>query len=206
MSVAPGPAKVVAAKAEMRRLAQGNRKAAWETWVGLGIQAAGQALASRVDQVLGAASHRPQIATAYVPMRTELDPLPLLSALSMSGLTTALPVVAGKGRPLLFRRWCPGDSTVAAGFDTREPPSENPEVEPDLLLVPLLAFDRRGYRLGYGGGFYDRTLEQLRTRLPAVTALGVAFDAQEVDGVPHLDYDQRLDGVLTPSGLLLIAG
>jgi 5-formyltetrahydrofolate cyclo-ligase len=80
-----------------------------------------------------------------------------------------------------------------------EPKADKPQVEPDVVLVPLLAFDRRGWRLGYGGGFYDRTLAGLRRRKPIV-AVGLAYDGQEVDAVPRLEYDQRLDWVLTPSG------
>ena len=206
-------AAIIAAKAGLRCEAQERRKAAWEAWIARGTSAAGDALAAHVEAVLDAASatHAPSTASAYWPMRTEMDPLPLLAALASAGLATALPVVAGKARPLVFRRWSPGDETVAAGFGTREPAPANDAIEPDLLLVPLLAFDRAGYRLGYGGGFYDRTLRHLRAadahgRLRAVSAIGLAFDEQLVDAVPHLDYDERLDGVLTPSGLVLFAG
>jgi 5-formyltetrahydrofolate cyclo-ligase len=138
-------------------------------------------------------------------MRTELDPLPLLEALIDEGFSMALPVVQAKGAPLVFRCWRPDEPTVQAGFGTREPPAHHAIAEPDILLVPLLAFDRLGYRLGYGGGFYDRTLNRLRA-LRKIHAIGLAFDEQEIDAVPRLDYDQRLDGVLTPSGLRLMPG
>jgi 5-formyltetrahydrofolate cyclo-ligase len=90
---------------------------------------------------------------------------------------------------------------VGGVWGISEPTADKPEVEPDILLVPLLAFDNAGRRLGYGGGFYDRTLHALRAK-KQVTAVGLAYDEQRVDAVPHLDYDQRLDWVLTPSGPL----
>jgi 5-formyltetrahydrofolate cyclo-ligase len=107
----------------------------------------------------------------------------------------------GKTRPLQFRRWSPGDPLRTVQWGIREPAEAAPVVEPDVLLVPLLAFDRGGHRLGYGGGYYDRTLRALRSRRP-VTAVGLAFAEQEVDAVPHLDYDERLDWVLTPLGAI----
>ena len=97
----------------------------------------------------------------------------------------------------------PGDPTRPAGFGTREPVESAPEIEPDLLLVPLLAFDAQGYRLGYGGGFYDRTLAGLRQRKP-ILAVGFAYAEQEVDAVPCEGHDQRLDALLTPAGYRLI--
>ncbi len=101
----------------------------------------------------------------------------------------------------MFRAWAPGDAMGRAVWGIAEPKADKPELEPDVLLVPLLAFDRRGWRLGYGGGFYDRTLAALRAR-KAIAAVGVGFDEQLIDAVPHLDYDERLDWVLTPSGPL----
>ena len=105
----------------------------------------------------------------------------------------------GKGLPLVFRAWKPGDPLNAGVWGIQEPLPSAPALDPDILLVPLLAFDTRGYRLGYGGGFYDRTLAGFRMR-KRVVAIGVAFDEQRIDAVPHTDYDQRLDWVLTPSG------
>ena len=129
----------------------------------------------------------------------EISPLPLLMKLAADGHRLCLPVMAGRGLPLLFRSWAPGDPTSAAVWGIGEPLPSAPALEPDVLLVPLLAFDARGYRLGYGGGFYDRTIAELRALKP-VTAIGVAFDEQRVEAVPHVDYDQPLDWVLTPSG------
>jgi len=131
----------------------------------------------------------------------EISPLPLLARLASAGHPLCLPVMAGRGLPLVFRSWTPGDQTSAAVWGIGEPLPSAPAVEPDVMLVPLLAFDARGYRLGYGGGFYDRTIAQLRNQKPVLT-IGIAFDEQRVESVPHVDYDQRLDWVLTPSGPL----
>ena len=139
------------------------------------------------------------IVSGFNAIGEEISPLPLLMKLAADGHRLCLPVMAGRGLPLLFRAWTPGDQTSAAVWGIGEPLPSAPVVEPDVLLVPLLAFDARGYRLGYGGGFYDRTIAQLRNQKPVLT-IGVAFDEQRVDAVPHVDYDQRLDWVLTPSG------
>ena len=95
----------------------------------------------------------------------------------------------GKGLPLVFRAWKPGDTLTAGVWGIQEPLPSSPAVDPDVLLVPLLAFDTRGYRLGYGGGFYDRTLAGFRTR-KRVVAVGVAFDEQRIDAVPTPTYDR----------------
>ena len=137
--------------------------------------------------------------SAFSAVGDEISPLPLVLKVLDCGHPVCLPVMQGKGRPLLFRSWKPGDETTAAVWGIHEPLPSAPAVEPDVLLVPLLAFDARGYRLGYGGGFYDRTLADLRARKPIV-AIGVAFDEQRIDDVPHTAEDQRLDWVLTPSG------
>jgi 5-formyltetrahydrofolate cyclo-ligase len=139
------------------------------------------------------------VVSAFASMPDELNVWPLLRRLNAAGIPLALPVVVGKGRPLLFRAWTPGDAMNKGVWDIPEPKPERPAVEPDILLVPLLAFDGEGRRLGYGGGFYDRTLAGLRAR-KAIVAVGLAYDAQRIDEVPHLDYDQQLDWVLTPSG------
>ncbi|HEY7643729.1 MAG TPA: 5-formyltetrahydrofolate cyclo-ligase [Hyphomicrobiales bacterium] len=139
----------------------------------------------------------PDILAAYHPVRSELDCLPLLHRLASDGWRPALPVVVGAA-PLIFREW-----SFSAPLETGPLGiphlSAGPEVIPRVLIVPLLAFDRRGYRLGYGGGHYDRTLAALRQD-HAVTAVGLAFDEQEVAEVPSGPYDQPLDWILTPSG------
>ena len=139
------------------------------------------------------------VVSAFAPLPDELRIWPLLRRLAKDGVRLALPVMQGKGNPLLFRAWMPGDAMDSGVWGIAEPKADKPAVEPDILLMPLLAFDRHGWRLGYGGGFYDRTLHGLRLR-KAVVAVGLGYDEQEIEAVPHLDYDQRLDWVLTPSG------
>jgi 5-formyltetrahydrofolate cyclo-ligase len=141
--------------------------------------------------------------SGFLSIGDEIDIMPLMQALAQRGHTLALPVMQGRGQPLLFRRYSPGDALAVANWGIQEPLAAAAPVQPDLLLVPMLAFDASGHRLGYGGGFYDRSLAQLRMS-GKVTAVGVAFDEQRLDAVPHLDYDQKLDGVLTPTGLTMI--
>ena len=145
-------------------------------------------------------SSQPVIA-AYLPIRSELSPLPLVGALAAIGMTTAMPVTPAPGNPLSFRAWSLGETLVEGPYNTKQPPPELPEVTPDVILAPMLAFDDAGWRLGYGGGFYDRTLAGLRAAGRRVVALGIAYDGQHVDSVPTGPHDMRLDGVLTPSGL-----
>jgi 5-formyltetrahydrofolate cyclo-ligase len=145
------------------------------------------------------------VVSGFSAIRDEIDPAGLLARLAEEGHRLALPVIEGKGRPLLFRAWAPGDAMGTAQWGIAEPLPDQPEVYPDVVLVPLLAFDAQGYRLGYGGGFYDRTLARLRTRKPVI-AVGIGYDELRIDAVPHLDYDQRLDWVLTPSGPLRCSG
>ena len=116
--------------------------------------------------------------------------------LADAGATLALPVVAGKGKPLIMRAWSFGEPLAAGVWGIREPKPEAPEVVPDILIVPLLAFDRRGHRIGYGAGYYDMTIAALRARKPVIAA-GIAFAAQEIAEVPTTPRDARLDLVLT---------
>jgi 5-formyltetrahydrofolate cyclo-ligase len=139
------------------------------------------------------------VVSGFASMPDELRTWPLLRRLHRQGVRLALPVMQGKGKPLLFRTWSPGDAMSQGVWGIAEPKPEQPAVEPDILLVPLLAVDAAGWRLGYGGGFYDRTLRSLRAR-KSILAVGLGYDQQRVDAVPHLDYDERLDWVLTPSG------
>jgi 5-formyltetrahydrofolate cyclo-ligase len=144
----------------------------------------------------GAASDSVALA-AYMPMRNELDPLPAMRA---HAGPVCVPVIVGRGEPLEFHRWDADSEMVDGPFKARIPRKHDPIV-PQALLVPLLAFDRRGYRLGYGGGFYDRTLQSLRREGP-VLAMGFAFEVQELAQVPTDSNDQRLDMILTPSGVI----
>ena len=139
---------------------------------------------------------RPSIVSAFHPIRDEPDALALLGALAAAGFSTALPVVAGRKTHLTFRLWRPGDSTAPGAMAIREPLASAPAVEPDLLFVPLACFDRRGHRIGYGAGFYDRTLERLRSHKP-IHAVGVAYGVCEVAAVPYEAHDQRLDAIVT---------
>ncbi|MEL6373561.1 MAG: 5-formyltetrahydrofolate cyclo-ligase [Pseudomonadota bacterium] len=140
------------------------------------------------------------VISGYRAVRSEPDVMPALHAFAARGWRIALPRVEGADRPLTFHAWNPGDAFVRGAFGIEEPSPASPRLTPHVVLVPLLGFDARGYRLGYGGGFYDRTLAGLRQR-GRVVAIGIAYDAQEVDAVPIDRYDQRLDHVLTPSGL-----
>ena len=137
--------------------------------------------------------------SGFAAIGDEIDPGPLLLNLHREGFRLALPYMQGKGRPLILRAWAPGDELAETTWGIREPLPSAPEVFPDVVLVPLLAFDAAGYRLGYGGGFYDRTLSLLRRKKPIV-AVGLAYVEQQIDAVPHSDYDERVDWVLTPSG------
>jgi len=134
---------------------------------------------------------------AFLPIGSELDPMRILAGFAGR---LALPVMVAKDRPLIFRAYTPVDDLVERGWGIREPVADAPEIVPDLVLVPLLAVDADGYRLGYGGGFYDRTLTVLRETRP-VTAIGLAFDEQFTETVPRGPYDVPVDWVLTPSGL-----
>lgn len=145
------------------------------------------------------------IVSGFSAIKDEIDASPLLARLADQGYRLALPVMQGKGKPLLFRAWAPGDEMGTATWGIAEPLPSRPALEPDVVLVPLLAFDARGYRLGYGGGFYDRTLAALREK-KSIVAVGIAYDELEVDAVPHQGYDQRTDWVLTPSGPLRCSG
>ena len=141
------------------------------------------------------------VVSVFWPIRDEPDTRPLLSALAGAGVVTALPVTPARGEPLTFRSWTLGDPLVAGRFGTSEPAASALDLDPDLVFVPLAAFDRRGHRLGYGAGYYDGALARLR-RLKPVRAVGVAYAAQEVGAVPAEPHDQRLDAIITEGGLL----
>ena len=184
------PAEIDAAKAELRAVAAERRREAV-----LSLPRAGEELRDRFLAAIPVAGH--EIVSAFWPLADELDTRPLISALAARGHTIGLPVVIKRGLPLLFRRWMPDTALVQGSFRVMTPPPEAPEVVPSLLIVPLLAFDRAGYRLGYGGGFYDRTLHKLRGAAGRILAVGVALSAQEVDAVPRDDTDQPLNWVVT---------
>ena len=141
------------------------------------------------------------IIAGYWPIKTEIDPRPLMAALSARGLKTALPATPKPEMPLIFHLWQDGDVMIDGLYGTSEPHPDAPICAPNVLLVPLLAFDDAGYRLGYGGGFYDRSLEALRQQSERVMAIGIAYDVQNVVRVPIGPYDAKLDGILTETGL-----
>jgi 5-formyltetrahydrofolate cyclo-ligase len=176
-------------KAELRRAAQARRDALPAEL----RKAAAEAIAARVFPLRIA----PGITVSgFMPLKSEINPLPLMKTLVEAGAELALPAVAGRGKPLIMRKWQWGAPLVAGVWGIREPLPEAPQADPDILLVPLLAFDRSGYRIGYGAGYYDLTITQLRAK-KAITAAGVAFAAQEVAHVPRTSFDAPLDLVLT---------
>ena len=182
------------AKAVMRALA-GDARA---TVTGDERAAAAQALAdiwTRTPLI-----DPPAIIAGFWPIRDEIDIRPLMMLLAANGHQLAMPVVTVRGQPLQFRAWRPADPLVRGPFNTLHPEETRAEVVPDLLLVPLLAVDGDGFRLGYGAGFYDRTLASLRARGP-VQAVGVGFEVQRFDEIPHGPGDERLDWLLTEAGL-----
>jgi 5-formyltetrahydrofolate cyclo-ligase len=136
------------------------------------------------------------IVSAFSPMKSEISPIPLMRKLFDAGAQLALPVIVGRGKPLIMRAWKFGDPFKAGQWGIREPVPEAPEVFPDILIVPLAAFDRHGHRIGFGAGYYDMTIAALRAR-KKVTAVGIAFAVQEIERVPATDRDARLDFMLT---------
>jgi 5-formyltetrahydrofolate cyclo-ligase len=137
-----------------------------------------------------------RIVSGFMPMKSEISPLPLMRKLAEAGARLALPAIAGRGKPLIMRAYAFGDELARGQWGIREPKPEAGDVAPDILLVPLAAFDRAGHRIGYGAGYYDMTLHALRAQKP-VTAIGLAVAAQEIPQVPATERDERLDLVLT---------
>jgi len=136
------------------------------------------------------------VVAGYAPIRSEFDPMPLLRKLADAGARLALPVIMGRGLPLQFRSFSFGQALVRGPLGILQPPAAAAELIPDILLVPLAAFDRSGHRIGYGAGYYDRSIEALRSRNRTM-AVGLAFAAQEIDAIPAQPHDAALDYVLT---------
>ena len=145
-----------------------------------------------------------QTVAGYAAIRGELDPRPALLALEAKGCRTVLPHTTGRRQPLRFLEAPGGVASSIDTFGIAAPPASAAEFDPDLLLVPLAAFDRRGYRLGYGGGFYDAALARLRAN-GSVTAIGWAFAAQEVEAIPTEPHDARLDWIVTEREAIYIS-
>jgi 5-formyltetrahydrofolate cyclo-ligase len=136
------------------------------------------------------------VISGYSPLKSEISPVPLMRRLADAGAKLALPVVQSRGNPLIMRAWSFGEALGSGQWGIREPKPEAPEVFPDILIVPLVAFTRAGYRLGYGAGYYDMTIARLRS-MKSVVAIGVAFAAQEVAEMPTTPRDEKLDFLIT---------
>jgi 5-formyltetrahydrofolate cyclo-ligase len=166
----------------------------------------------RADGALALAARMPPldvtpstIVAGYAPIRSEIDPMQLMQAFAARGAALAMPVISARNVSLVFRRWTPGDALVRGAFGISEPSATASEVVPDIVLVPLAAFDRVGHRIGYGAGYYDRTLAWLRQH-KTIIAIGLAFGVQEIPQVPALSHDVRLDYVLTEADLFGFRG
>ena len=144
---------------------------------------------------------RGTVVSCYSPIRSEIDPAPLMRALAVQGAQLALPAVMARGKSLAFRAWSPSDRLMLGPLGILEPSPAAIELIPDIMLVPLAAFDRAGHRIGYGAGHYDYTLAHLR-KLKHIIAVGLAFAAQEIVAVPALPHDVALDYVLTETEVL----
>lgn len=179
-----------AQKAAARKAAFARRKIAFDQGdTGIG--------AARLLEVLE--PHSGKTISGFLPIRTEIDPRPAMSRMSETGYVT-VPVIQGAGQPLKFSRWTPDCALVDGPFGARVP-AEEMYLEPEVLIVPLVAYTRTGGRLGYGGGFYDRTLERLRAIRPTL-AIGFAFAAQEADTLPLEPTDQQLDMIVTETEVI----
>jgi 5-formyltetrahydrofolate cyclo-ligase len=185
----PAPTDIQTRKAELRSVALTLRDALPPTV----RQAAAETVAARR---LPVAVTPGMIVSGFSPLKTEINPIPLLRKFAEAGASLALPCIVGRGHPLIMRAWEFGAPLASGQWGIREPTPEAPEVAPDILIVPLAAFDRAGHRIGYGAGYYDMTIHALRAK-KKVVAIGIAFAAQEIAKVPATERDERLDLVLT---------
>ncbi len=176
-------------KAELRATALARREALSDKQ----REAAAKALAKRGLPLQITAG---MVVSGYSPIRNEIDPVPLMQKLALQGARLALPAVVSRGKSLMFRAWSPGDRLMLGALGIPEPSPAAAELVPDVMLVPLAAFDRSGHRIGYGAGHYDYTFAHLRKQ-KVIIGIGLAFAAQEIDGVPALAHDVPLDYVLT---------
>lgn len=177
------------AKAHARKAAQERRALAH-------AQGRGAAASEYLRHFLG--PWRGLVIAGYLPMRDEIDPLPAMKSLALDG-PVCVPVVVGKGLPLAFRRWTPDAKLVSGGYGTSIP-EEGEMLTPDALIVPMLAYDKAFFRLGYGGGFYDRTIAALRAT-GRVYCVGLAYESQFDRNLPVGPYDQALDAIVTEQGV-----
>ena len=184
-------------KAALRKEAFARRREAHAA----DLAANGAAARAATDHFLAARLHTgAETISGYRPIRTEIDPTPLMEALHGAGHRLCVPVIQGRGLALKFREWRPGAAMVEGEFGALVPAAGD-WLEPRLLIAPLVAFDAAGWRLGYGGGFYDRSLQGLRAKRRTL-AVGFAYSAQQVEAVPRDPTDQPLDAIVTELGLL----
>jgi 5-formyltetrahydrofolate cyclo-ligase len=176
-------------KGELRAIALAKRDALSDKQ----REAAAKALAKRGLPIAIAAG---MVVSGYLPIRNEIDPAPLMEELAKQGARLALPSINARGKALVFRAWRPGDRLMLGMLGIPEPSPAAAEVVPDIMLVPLAAFDQIGHRIGYGAGHYDHTFAHLR-KIKDVLGIGLAFAAQEIKAVPALSHDVPLDYVLT---------
>src|ERR1700742_2908647 len=155
--------------------------------------AAAEAIAARPFPI---AVPRGAIVSGFMPLKSEINPLPLLRQLADAGARLALPCIAGRGKPLIMRAYAFGDEFARGQWGIREPLPSAAEIDPDIVIVPLAAFDKTGNRIGYGAGYYDMTINALRAK-KTITPIGIAFAAQQFPAVPATERDERLDLVLT---------
>lgn len=181
-------------KADMRTLAKTRRKVLAHTHP----DAAVAVLAHLLDYLATA----PKSLAGYWPIGSELDPRPVMERVREMGAEIALPAVIAEAKPLVFRGYRKGDALITEAFATRAPAMDAPQIIPDVVLVPMLAFDERGYRLGYGGGFYDRSMAQLQQQSPNSRFIGLAYAGQKVDETPTGAYDLPLKVIVTEQGVL----
>jgi 5-formyltetrahydrofolate cyclo-ligase len=188
----PGPAL----KAAARRRARARRAA-------FPVAERDRAGAKAAAHFLAAIALLPgSMISAYWPLEDEFDSRPLLHALIGAGHGVALPVVRGAGRELYFREWQPGDTLAKSSFGVSEPLPAAPSVTPTVVIAPFLAYNAQGFRLGYGGGYYDRTIRALRHSAPGLLAVGLGYAAQAMAALPYDDYDEALDWLVNERGAL----
>jgi len=188
-------AAIQSAKIELRRRALATRKDVFAARGAVAAQALSANLTAKFPDVRG------KIIAGYWPIGSEIDCRLGLTALHQNGAVACLPITGQRGDRLVFRRWAPDDALEQGPFGTFHPRSSAAVIEPSVLLIPLLAFDAKGQRLGYGAGYYDRTLSAMRS-VKSVMAIGIAFDEQETDLIPTEPTDAALDGVVTDKRLL----
>ena len=195
--MAPHSSPTRSLKAELRRAALARRDALDPEARAAGSRAAAEAIMA-IPALAGQA-----IVGAFWPIRTEIDPRPLIERLFARGQRVALPKVTPEG--LVFREWRAGEALVSGGFGLSEPHDDLPPLDPSALIVPLAAFDRRGHRIGYGAGYYDRAIARLSVAGPVLT-IGIAFAIQEIPEVPAEPHDEPLDHLVTDEGPIVLTG